>query len=170
MDTDEIDLPEFMNNESDKNKKIYKIMVLARSLLVRLREMDPDEDPMTVEYNLLRPTRGLNWNNVADKVPKMRIEAINILRDLRGIDNRVDSIEPTQDQRVKVDSLIISLDNYLTTTASAATTAENEDSDDDYGGSAKSLRKRKRKRKSIKTKSKKTRKSRKSKKTRKSRR
>jgi hypothetical protein len=167
MNTDEIDLPEFMNNESNNNKNIYKIMVLARSLLLRLLERDPDEDPMTVEDNLLRPTRGLNWNNVADRVPIMRIEAINILRELRGIDNRVDSLQPTQNQRKKIDSFIISLDNYLTTTASSATTAENEDSDADYGGSAKSLRKRKRKRKSIK---KKSRKSRKSKKTRKSRR
>jgi hypothetical protein len=167
MNTDEIDLPEFMNNESNNNKNIYKIMVLARSLLLRLLERDPDEGPITVEYNLLHPTRGLNWNNVADKVPIMRIEAINILRDLRGIDNRVDSIEPTQEQRIKVDSLIISLDNYLTTTASSAssaTTAENEDSDDEYGGSAK--RKRKRKRKSIKTKSRKLKKSKKSRKSR----
>jgi hypothetical protein len=122
---------------------------------------------MTVEDNLLRPTRGLNWNNVADRVPIMRIEAINILRELRGIDNRVDSLQPTQNQRKKIDSFIISLDNYLTTTASSATTAENEDSDADYGGSAKSLRKRKRKRKSIRTKSRKTKKSRKSRKSRK---
>ena len=166
MNTDEIVLPEFINNESNNNKNIYKIMVLARSLLVRLRGRDPDEWTMIVEYNLLRPTRGLNWNNVADRVPIMRIEAINILRDLRGIDNRVDSSEPTPEQRKKIDSFIISLDNYLTTTATDATTAENEDSDADYGGSAKSLRKRKRKRKSIKTKSKKTRKSRKSRKSR----
>jgi Ni/Co efflux regulator RcnB len=160
MNTDEIVLPEFMNNESNNNKNIYKIMVLARSLLVRLRGRDPDEWTMIVQYNLLRPTRGLNWNNVADRVPIMRIEAINILRDLRGIDNRVDSSEPTPEQRKKIDSFIISLDNYLTTTASSATTAENEDSDDEYGGSAKSLRKRKRK--SIKTKSKKSKKTRKS--------
>jgi hypothetical protein len=168
MDTDEIDLPEFMNNESNKNKNIYKIMVLARSLLLRLLERDPDEDPMTVATSLLhpKPRFGLNWNNVADRVPIMRIEAINILRDLRGINNRVDSLQPTRDQREKVDSFIISLDNYLTTTATDATTAENEDSDADYGGSTKSLRKRKRKRKSIKTKSKKTRKSRKSRKSR----
>ena len=152
-------------NNSKKYSVIFKIMVQARSLLVRLTGRD--EGPMIVEYNLLRPTRGLNWNNVADRVPIMRIEAINILRELRGIDNRVDSLEPTQNQREKIDSFIISLDNYLTTTASSATTAENEDSDDEYGGSAKSLRKRKRKRKSIK---KKSRKSRKSKKTRKSRR
>ena len=145
-------------NNSDEYRRIVKIMVRARSLLVRLTGRD--EGPMIVEYNLLRPTRGLNWNNVADRVPIMRIEAINILRELRGIDNRVDSIEPTQDQREKIDSFIISLDNYLTTTASSATTAENEDSDDEYGGSAKSLRKRKRK--SIKTKSKKSKKTRKS--------
>ena len=167
MDIDEIDLPQFMNNESNNNKNIYKIMVLARSLLLRLLERDPDEGPMTVEYNLLRPTRGLNWNNVADRVPIMRIEAINILRELRGIDNRVDSLEPTQNQREKVDSFIISLDNYLTETADDADAAENEDTDSDTDSDTEGGGLRKRKRKSIRIKSKKSRKTKKSRKYRK---
>jgi hypothetical protein len=134
-------------NNSEQYGRIFKIMVRGRRLLLVLAERNPDHVPIIVAHNLFNPTRGLNWNNAADRVPKMRVEADNILRELRAIDGRVDRLEPTDDQREEARSLIISLENYLTETAATTMTntyniPSNEDSDSDYGGSAKSLRKR----------------------------
>ena len=178
MDTDEF-ITE-MNN-SKKYSGIFNIMVRGRSLLLELEGREPDDGPMTVADNLLhpKPRFGLTWNNVADRVPIMRIEANYILRGLRAIGTRVDRFEPTTDQRKKADSFIISLKNYLTETAATAMpitynidSSENSDtdSDSDSDTEARGLRKRKRKRKSIKTKSRKSRKSRKLRKSRKSKR
>ena len=164
MDTDEF-ITE-MNN-SKKYSGIFNIMVRGRSLLLRLEGINLDDGPMTVATSLLHPNPrfGLTWNNVADKVPIMRVEANYILRELRAIDTRVDRFEPTTDQRKEAESLIISLENYLTSTAATAMPINyiiNEDEDADYGGSAKSLRKRKRRKSRKSKKSRKTRKSRKS--------
>ena len=139
MNTDEF-ITE-MNNNAEYGR-IFHIMVLARRLLLRVRRMNTDSAATTVATNLLTPNIGLNWNNPADRVPLIRIELSNILFRLRTITN------PNQADEREAQSLIISLENYRTSTA-------NE------GGS---LRKRKRKRKSIRTKSRKTKKSRKSKK------
>ena len=173
MDTDEF-ITE-MNN-SEKYSGIFNIMVRGRSLLLELEGREPDDGPMTVADNLLhpKPRFGLTWNNVADRVPIMRIEANYILRGLRAIGTRVDRFEPTTDQRKKADSFIISLKNYLTETAATAMpitynidSSENSDTDSDSDSEARGLRKRKRK--SIKTKSRKLRKSMKSRKSKKSR-
>jgi len=144
MDTDEIDLPEFMNNESDNNKNIYKIMVRGRRLFFRVQGMNEDFGDSRVAGNLLHFDRiGLSWNNPADRVPIMRVEASEIRHLLRGIDR----FHPDEEDEEEADALIISLSNYMTNTE------------------AQGLRKRKRK--SIKTKSRKTKKSRKSRKSRK---
>ena len=170
MDTDEF-ITE-MNN-SEKYSGIFNIMVRGRSLLLVLEGRDPDDGPMTVATSLLhpKPRFRLTWNNVADRVPIMRIEANYILRGLRTIGRRIDRFEPTGNQRKKADSFIISLKNYLTETAATAMpitynidSSENSDTDSDSRGL------RKRKRKSIKTKSRKSRKSRKLRKSRKSKR
>ena len=89
MDTDEF-ITE-MNN-SEKYSGIFNIMVRGRSLLLELEGREPDDGPMTVADNLLhpKPRFGLTWNNVADRVPIMRIEANYILRGLRAIGTRVD--------------------------------------------------------------------------------
>ena len=176
MDTDEF-ITE-MNN-SEKYSGIFNIMVRGRSLLLELEGRDPDDGPMTVATSLLhpKPRFRLTWNNVADRVPIMRIEANYILRGLRTIGRRIDRFEPTGNQRKKADSFIISLKNYLTETAATAMpitynidSSENSDTDSDSDTEARGLRKRKRKRKSIKTKSRKSRKSRKLRKSRKSKR
>jgi len=180
MDTDEF-ITQMKN--SKKYSVIFNIMVRGRSLLLELEGRDPDDAPMTVAYNLLhpKPRFGLTWNNVADKVPIMRIEVNYILRGLSKMGTRVDRFEPTQQQQEKADDLIISLNNYLTETAATAMPItykidededadSDSDSDSDSDTEARGLRKRKRK--SIKTKSrksKKTRKTRKSRKTRKTR-
>ena len=174
MDTDEF-ITE-MNN-SKKYSGIFNIMVRGRSLLLVLEGRDPDDGPMTVATSLLhpKPRFRLTWNNVADRVPIMRIEANYILRGLRTIGRRIDRFEPTGNQRKKADSFIISLKNYLTETAATAMpitynidSSENSDTDSDSDTEARGLRKRKRK--SIKTKSRKSRKSRKLRKSRKSKR
>ena len=176
MDTDEF-ITE-MNN-SEKYSGIFNIMVRGRSLLLELEGRDPDDGPMTVATSLLhpKPRFRLTWNNVADRVPIMRIEANYILRGLRTIGRRIDRFEPTGNQRKKADSFIISLKNYLTETAATAMpitynidSSENSDTDSDSDTEARGLIKRKRKRKSIKTKSRKSRKSRKLRKSRKSKR
>ena len=146
MDADEIDLPEFMNNESDNDKNIYKIMVRGRRLFFRVQGMNEDFGDATVLDNLLNFNRsGLIWNNPADRVPIMRVEASEIRHLLRGIDR----FHPNEEDEEEAGSLIISLSNYMNNTA-------NE------GGGL-----RKRKRKSIKRKSRKSKKSRKSRKSRK---
>ena len=146
MDYDEIDLPEFMNNESDNNKNIFKIMVRGRRLFFRVQGMNEDFGDSRVADNLLHFDRiGLSWNNEADRVPIMRVEASEIRHLLRGIGR----FHPDEEDEEEADSLIISLSNYMTNTE------------------AQGLRKRKRKRKSIKTKSRKSKKSRKSRKSRK---
>lgn len=174
MDTDEF-ITE-MNN-SEKYSGIFNIMVRGRSLLLELEGRDPDDGPMTVATSLLhpKPRFRLTWNNVADRVPIMRIEANYILRELSNMDRRADRFEPTTEQRKKADSFIISLKNYLTETAATAMpitynidSSENSDTDSDSDTEARGLRKRKRK--SIKTKSRKSRKSRKLRKSRKSKR
>ena len=174
MDTDEF-ITE-MNN-SEKYGRIFHIMVLARRLLLVLEGRDPHEGPMTLATSLLhpKPRFRLNWNNVADRVPIMRIEANYILRELSNMDRRADRFEPTTDQRKKADSFIISLKNYLTETAATAMPItynidSNEDSDTDSDSDTEARGLRKRKRKSIKTKSRKSRKSRKLRKSRKSKR
>jgi hypothetical protein len=142
MDAEEIDLPEFMNNESDDNKNIYKIMVRGRRLL---QELIPNIRDNDVAENLLHFNRiGLIWNNPADRVPIMRVEASNIRHLLRDIVR----FGPNDQQDEEANFLILKLSNYMTNTE---------------GGSL-----RKRKRKSIKTKSKKSKKSRKTKKSKKS--
>ena len=174
MDTDEF-ITEMNNNE--EYGRIFNIMVRGRSLLLELEGRDPDDGPMTVATSLLhpKPRFRLTWNNVADRVPIMRIEANYILRGLRTIGRRIDRFEPTGNQRKKADSFIISLKNYLTETAATAMpitynidSSENSDtdSDSDSDTEARGLRKRK----SIKTKSRKSRKSRKLRKSRKSKR
>lgn len=143
MDAEEIDLPEFMNNESDDDKNIYKIMVRGRRLFFRVQRMNPDFGDATVLDNLLNFNRiGLIWNNPADRVPIMRVEASNIRHLLLGIGR----FRPNEDDEEEATFLISKLSDYMTNTA-------NE------GGGL-----RKRKRKSIKTKSRKTKKSRKSRK------
>lgn len=145
MDAEEIDLPEFMNNESDDNKNIYKIMVRGRRLLFRVRRLNEDHGDATVVENLFNfNSIGLIWNNPADRVPIMRVEASNIRHLLRGI-NR---FGPNDEEHEEATFLISKLSDYMTNTANEG------------GG----LRKRKRK-----TKSRKSRKSKKSRKTRKSR-
>lgn len=145
MDYDEIDLPEFMNNESDNNKNIFKIMVRGRRLFFRVQGMNEDFGDSRVADNLLHFDRiGLSWNNEADRVPIMRVEASEIRHLLRGIGR----FHPDEEDEEEADSLIISLSNYMTNTEAR-------------GGL------RKRKRKSIKTKSKKSKKSKKSRKSRK---
>ena len=174
MDTDEF-ITE-MNN-SEKYSGIFNIMVRGRSLLLELEGRDPDDASMTVAHNLLhpKPRFGLTWNNVADRVPIMRVEANYILRELRAIGRRADRLEPTNNQQEKAESFIISLKNYLTETAATAMpitynidSSENSDTDSDSDTEARGLIKRKRK--SIKTKSRKSRKSRKLRKSRKSKR
>ncbi len=176
MNTDEF-ITQMKN--SKKYSVIFNIMVVGRSILLELEGRDPDDAPMTVAYNLLhpKPRFGLTWNNVADKVPIMRIEVNYILRGLSKMGTRVDRFEPTQQQQEKADDLIISLNNYLTETAATAMPItykidEDEDADSDTDSDSEARGLRKRKRKSIKTKSrksKKTRKTRKSRKTRKTR-
>jgi hypothetical protein len=153
MDTDEMDtgdnsIDDFITemNNSDEYGRIFKIMVAGRRLFFRVQGMNEDFGDSTVAENLLHFNRiGLNWNNPADRVPIMRVEASNIRHLLRGIGR----FGPNEDDQEEADSLIISLSNYMTNTA-------NE------GGGL-----RKRKRKSIKTKSRKSKKSRKSRKSRK---
>ena len=176
MDTDEF-ITE-MNN-SEKYSGIFNIMVRGRSLLLELEGRDPDDGPMTVATSLLhpKPRFRLTWNNVADRVPIMRVEANYILRELKDINKRADRLEPTNNQQEKADSFIISLKNYLTETAATAMpitynidSSENSDTDSDSDSDTEARGLRKRKRKSIKTKSRKSRKSRKLRKSRKSKR
>lgn len=152
MDTDEMEtddnnsIDEFITqmNNSDQYKNIFKIMVKGRRLFFRVQGMNEDFGDSTVAENLLHFNRiGLSWNNPADRVPIMRVEASNIRHLLRGIGR----FRPNEEDEEEADSLIISLSNYMTNTE------------------ARGLRKRKRK--SIKTKSKKSKKSRKSRKSRK---
>ena len=119
-------------NNSEQYGRIFKIMVKGRRLFLRLEGSNLDHVPMMVAYNLLNPTHGLNWNNAADRVPKMRVEANNILRELRKMGSRW----PTHQQQEEAESLIISLENYLTETAATAmpityNNYSNEDSDSD---------------------------------------
>ena len=133
-------------NNSDQYKNIFKIMVKGRRLFFRVQGMNEDFGDSRVADNLLHfNSIGLSWNNPADRVPIMRVEASNIRHLLRGIGR----FRPNEEDEEEADSLIISLSNYMTNTE------------------ARGLRKRKRK--SIKTKSRKTKKSRKSRKTKKSR-
>jgi len=152
MDTDDDDdhdgnsIDEFINemNHSDQYKNIFKIMVRGRRLFFRVQGMNEDFGDSRVAENLLLFNRiGLSWNNPADRVPIMRVEASEIRHLLRGIGR----FGPNEEDEEEADSLIISLSNYMTNTE------------------AQGLRKRKRK--SIRTKSRKTKKSRKSKKVRK---
>ena len=152
MDTDEMDtddnnsIDEFITqmNNSDQYKNIFKIMVKGRRLFFRVQGMNEDFGDFRVAQNLLHFDRiGLSWNNPADRVPIMRVEASEIRHLLRGIGR----FRPNEEEQEEADSLIISLSNYMTNTE------------------AQGLRKRKRK--SIRTKSRKTRKSRKSRKSRK---
>jgi hypothetical protein len=152
MDTDEMEsddnnsIDEFITqmNNSDQYKNIFKIMVKGRRLFFRVQGMNEDFGDSTVAQNLLHfNSIGLSWNNPADRVPIMRVEASNIRHLLRGIGR----FRPNEEDEEEADSLIISLSNYMTNTE------------------ARGLRKRKRK--SIKTKSRKTKKSRKSRKSRK---
>jgi hypothetical protein len=176
MDYDEIDERDFITamNDSKKYGRIFHIMILTRRLLLELEGRNPDDGPMTLATSLLhpKPRFRLTWNNVADRVPIMRIEANYILRELKNINNRVDMFEPTHNQQKKANSFIISLSNYLTETAATAMPItyninSNEDSDSDSDTEARGIKKRKRK--SIKTKSRKSRKSKKTRKSRKSR-
>ena len=131
-------------NNSDQYKNIFKIMVKGRRLFFRVQGMNEDFGDSTVAENLLHfNSIGLSWNNPADRVPIMRVEASEIRHLLRGIGR----FRPNEEDEEEADSLIISLSNYMTNTE------------------ARGLRKRKRK--SIKTKSRKSRKSRKTKKSRK---
>ena len=152
MDTDEMEsddnnsIDEFITqmNNSDQYKNIFKIMVKGRRLFFRVQGMNEDFGDSTVAENLLHfNSIGLSWNNPADRVPIMRVEASNIRHLLRGIGR----FRPNEEDEEEADSLIISLSNYMTNTE------------------ARGLRKRKRK--SIKTKSRKSKKSRKTRKTRK---
>lgn len=152
MDTDEMEsddnnsIDEFITqmNNSDQYKNIFKIMVKGRRLFFRVQGMNEDFGDSRVADNLLHfNSIGLSWNNPADRVPIMRVEASNIRHLLRGIGR----FRPNEEDEEEADSLIISLSNYMTNTE------------------ARGLRKRKRK--SIKTKSRKTKKSRKSRKSRK---
>jgi hypothetical protein len=152
MDTDEMEsddnnsIDEFITqmNNSDQYKNIFKIMVKGRRLFFRVQGMNEDFGDSTVAQNLLHfNSIGLSWNNPADRVPIMRVEASEIRHLLRGIGR----FRPNEEDEEEADSLIISLSNYMTNTE------------------ARGLRKRKRK--SIKTKSRKTKKSRKSRKSRK---
>ena len=152
MDTDEMEsddnnsIDEFITqmNHSDQYKNIFKIMVKGRRLFFRVQGMNEDFGDSTVAENLLHfNSIGLSWNNPADRVPIMRVEASNIRHLLRGIGR----FRPNEEDEEEADSLIISLSNYMTNTE------------------ARGLRKRKRK--SIKTKSRKTKKSKKSRKSRK---
>ena len=152
MDTDEMEtddnnsIDEFITqmNNSDQYKNIFKIMVKGRCLFFRVQGMNEDFGDSRVADNLLHfNSIGLSWNNPADRVPIMRVEASNIRHLLRGIGR----FGPNEEDEEEADSLIISLSNYMTNTE------------------ARGLRKRKRK--SIKTKSRKTKKSRKSRKSRK---
>ena len=154
MDTDEMEsddnnsIDEFITqmNNSDQYKNIFKIMVKGRRLFFRVQGMNEDFGDSRVADNLLHfNSIGLSWNNPADRVPIMRVEASNIRHLLRGIGR----FRPNEEEEEEADSLIISLSNYMTNTE------------------AQGLRKRKRKRKSIKTKSRKSKKSRKSRKSRK---
>jgi hypothetical protein len=152
MDTDEMEsddnnsIDEFITqmNNSDQYKNIFKIMVKGRRLFFRVQGMNPDFGDFRVAQNLLHFDRiGLSWNNPADRVPIMRVEASEIRHLLRGIGR----FRPNEEDDEEADSLIISLSNYMTNTE------------------AQGLRKRKRK--SIRTKSKKSKKSKKSRKSRK---
>ena len=146
MDTGDNSIDEFISqmNNSDQYKNIFKIMVAGRRLFFRVQGMNEDFGDSTVAENLLHfNSIGLSWNNPADRVPIMRVEASNIRHLLRGIGR----FRPNEEDEEEADSLIISLSNYMTNTE------------------AQGLRKRK-----GKTKSKKTKKSKKSRKTRKSRR
>ena len=154
MDTDEMEtddnnsIDEFITqmNNSDQYKNIFKIMVKGRRLFFRVQGMNEDFGDSRVADNLLHfNSIGLSWNNPADRVPIMRVEASEIRHLLRGIGR----FDPNEEDEEEADSLIISLSNYMTNTE------------------AQGLRKRKRKRKSIKTKSRKSKKSRKSRKSRK---
>ena len=152
MDTDDDDdddnnsIDEFITemNNSDQYKNIFKIMVRGRRLFFRVQGMNEDFGDSRVADNLLHFNRiGLSWNNPADRVRIMRVEASEIRHLLRGIGR----FRPNEEDEEEADSLIISLSNYMTNTE------------------AQGLRKRKRK--SIKTKSKKSKKSKKSRKSRK---
>jgi hypothetical protein len=152
MDTDEMEsddnnsIDEFITqmNSSDQYKNIFKIMVKGRRLFFRVQGMNEDFGDSRVADNLLHFNRiGLSWNNPADRVPIMRVEASEIRHLLRGIGR----FRPNEEDEEEADSLIISLSNYMTNTE------------------AQGLRKRKRK--SIRTKSKKSKKSKKSRKSRK---
>ena len=150
MDTDEMEsddnnsIDEFITqmNNSDQYKNIFKIMVKGRRLFFRVQGMNEDFGDSRVADNLLHfNSIGLSWNNPADRVPIMRVEASEIRHLLRGIGR----FRPNEEDEEEADSLIISLSNYMTNTE------------------ARGLRKRK----SIKTKSRKSKKSRKTRKTRK---
>jgi len=152
MDTDEMEsddnnsIDEFITqmNNSDQYKNIFKIMVKGRRLFFRVQGMNEDFGDFRVAQNLLHFDRiGLSWNNEADRVPIMRVEASEIRHLLRGIGR----FRPNEEDDEEADSLIISLSNYMTNTE------------------AQGLRKRKRK--SIRTKSRKSKKSKKSRKSRK---
>jgi hypothetical protein len=151
MDTDEMEsddnnsIDEFITqmNSSDQYKNIFKIMVKGRRLFFRVQGMNEDFGDSRVADNLLHFNRiGLSWNNPADRVPIMRVEASEIRHILRGIGR----FRPNEEDEEEADSLIISLSNYMTNTE------------------ARGLRKRKRK--SIRTKSRKLKKSKKSRKSR----
>jgi hypothetical protein len=140
MDTDEF-ITEM--NHSDQYGRIFKIMVKGRRLFFRVQGMNEDFGDSRVADNLLHFNRiGLSWNNPADRVPIMRVEASEIRHLLRGIGR----FRPNEEDEEEADSLIISLSNYMTNTE------------------ARGLRKRKRK--SIRTKSRKLKKSKKSRKSR----
>ena len=118
MDTDEMEsddnnsIDEFITqmNNSDQYKNIFKIMVKGRRLFFRVQGMNPDFGDFRVAQNLLHFDRiGLSWNNPADRVRIMRVEASEIRHLLRGIGR----FGPNEEQQEEADSLIISLSNYM---------------------------------------------------------
>ena len=121
MDTDEMEtddnnsIDEFITqmNNSDQYKNIFKIMVKGRRLFFRVQGMNEDFGDSRVADNLLHfNSIGLSWNNPADRVPIMRVEASNIRHLLRGIGR----FRPNEEDEEEADSLIISLSNYMTNT------------------------------------------------------
>ena len=152
IDNDDLDINEFITemNNSDQYGRIFKIMVEGRRLFFRVQGMSEYFGDRTVADNLLYPQQTeLSWDNEADRVRIIRYEVRNIRRLLIGISR----FEPNVEDEEKAESLIISLNNYMTNT------------DDNNGSGGK--RKRKRKRTITTTKSKKSKKSRKSRKSRK---
>ena len=100
-DNDDNSIDEFITqmNHSDQYKNIFKIMVKGRRLFFRVQGMNEDFGDSTVAENLLHfNSIGLSWNNPADRVPIMRVEASNIRHLLRGIGRFRPNEEDEEDQ------------------------------------------------------------------------